>query len=271
MAPKRRDFWMAASASVLAILVGIVCWFFCGNTDKNEHFANESNGYEEPAQILLINLDSRRDRYDHFMKSVKENAIPYRVERMSAVKGADLDWKEVVAPETRAEFQRYLDTGKRASHRSLSTGALGCYMSHLAALRRVVAAGKPMLICEDDMAFRPTTLSDIRIALGDAVPYDPNTLVLFHILCDPQHHKCPPLAEGSKVLDPESFWSTACYYVTPTAAQSILDNAMPMTVQIDAQLANIKRDGKLHIYAYPCVDTVIALGTDIQAPLEQAA
>jgi GR25 family glycosyltransferase involved in LPS biosynthesis len=256
--------WGILLGALLFSVAAVTCWMYC-KPGGHESFA--AGVYQEPTQILLINLDSRKDRYDHFMKSAKDNAIPYPIVRLSATKGADLDWKEVVAPETHAEFSKYLETGKRASHRSLSTGALGCYMSHLEALRRVVAAGKPMLICEDDMVFRPETVSEIRTALGGAVPFDPNTLILFHILCDPKEHVCTPLSVGSKVLDPESFWSTACYYVTPTAAQHILENSMPMTVQIDAQLADIKRDGKLHIYAYPCVDTDIKLGTDIQAPL----
>lgn len=257
------------AAIVLGILLVVLAFVLISMTIKpfsREGF--ESKGrYEEPAGILLINLDSRKDRYDHFMKSATTHQIPWEIKRLSAVKGVDVDWKQVVAPDTHAEFETYLKTGKRASHRSLSTGALGCYLSHLEAMKRVVAVGKPMLICEDDLIWRADSAAKIREALSGPVPYDPNTLILFHVICNPVHHVCTPLPQDSTVLDVRNFWSFACYYVTPQVARTILEHALPMKVQIDIHVGDMKQQGKLNIFARPCTDTNGGLGTDIQVPI----
>jgi glycosyl transferase family 25 len=159
-----------------------------------------------------------------------------------------------------------LKTGKRKGHRSLTPGAIGCYLSHLNALQRVVDANKPMIICEDDAVFKPNSLYGIQSALK-RVPYDENTMILFHIICTPENHVCTPLLTDPGVLNVESFWSLACYYVTPTVAKTLLRHAKPLRVQIDSYISDLRKENKLKIFSFPCVNTA-NFGTDIQAPIE---
>jgi glycosyl transferase family 25 len=98
-----------------------------------------------PCPILLINLDSSRDRLNSALVKLKEAGLS--AERISAVDGRLL-----------TEEERKLITiwDKSAFFKPLSPGEIGCYLSHIAAAEHIVKEGWPMaVVLEDDFKLHP--------------------------------------------------------------------------------------------------------------------
>jgi GR25 family glycosyltransferase involved in LPS biosynthesis len=231
----------------------------------DEGFQSTTTMFAEPAEMILINMDSRKDRLDNFTRTYNnsdvKDVIPLK--RQSAVVGKNVDWRPLVSEKVAKEMDENVKSGRRIH--LLTPGGIGCYLSHLEAYNKCVRSGKPIIICEDDIELTHDFHTKIKTALTK-VPYNENTVILFHAICSGQNHKgdvnkCTPIEDN--LYDVERFWSLACYYITPTAAQTILDNSKPIEYEIDALIGKLKRDGKLNLYYYAIVQPGL-LGTDIQ-------
>jgi len=105
--------------------------------------------------VLLINLDGSVERLRKATAQLDAEGL--RFERLPAVDGRRL-------PE--AERDRLAPWDRRAFFKPLSPGEIGCYLSHLAALERIVKEGWPMaLVLEDDFVLEP----GFRAALAEVL------------------------------------------------------------------------------------------------------
>jgi glycosyl transferase family 25 len=105
--------------------------------------------------VLLINLDGSEDRLRKATGQLE--AAGLRFERLPAVDGRKLP---------AAELDRLAPWDRRAFFKPLSPGEIGCYLSHLAALERIVKEGWPRaLVLEDDFVLEP----GFRAALAEVL------------------------------------------------------------------------------------------------------
>lgn len=82
-------------------------------------------------ETVVINLDSRRDRFEQFTNEIKKLNLP--------------TWRRISAVDGRAEFP-YLNP--------FFAGSIGCSLSHVHALRQARWGEiEGLLICEDDVEF----------------------------------------------------------------------------------------------------------------------
>ena len=98
--------------------------------------------------VLVINLDTRPDRWEYFQKLNAGKVPPEKLHRLSAVNGREL-------PSFGKEPWFTERTGERAR---LWGGVGGCILSHRNALRMVVEKGwRNALIVEDDISLPETS------------------------------------------------------------------------------------------------------------------
>ena len=102
--------------------------------------------------ILLINLASSVARLEEASRSLAAEGLAF--ERIEAVDGRLLDatQRAALAPDNRGWF-----------YQPLTPGEIGCFMSHLVALRAIVARGwQVAAVFEDDFSVRPGLAACLR-------------------------------------------------------------------------------------------------------------
>ena len=242
----------------IVLVLGIVVAIYI-HAKTTEHF-----GTNMPSELVLINLNSRKDRLNMFLNGYNasdcKNKLP--LHRIEAVVGKDVNWQSMITPKAKKDLDRVFKEGKRRHHSEFpGLGGVGCYLSHLKALEYVVQNNRPMIICEDDAQLPPKFCEKVSAGLQLVPPGKKPFLLLFHVICSGWNElKCTMTQHN--FYEVTKFWSLACYYVTPESAKVILENAKPLDVQIDAMISTLT-EKSLRIYAYPITKTN-ALGTDIQ-------
>jgi len=128
-------------------------------------------------KALVINLDTRQDRWDHMTEELKplDESGFLEYERLPAVNGSTIEASEIestFAPEHIYEpvIQEFvhdwyglplpmpvasmiMQWAERAP--TWSDGERGCAMSHIHAWRKIAAGTEPMLVFEDDSVLEP--------------------------------------------------------------------------------------------------------------------
>lgn len=178
----------------------------------------------EKVYARVINLDTRTDRWD----AMRRRLGPLSIERFSAIRPTDNDLKHL-------SFRAALEFGReRKHHWALTTrGALGCTLSHLHIWKNFLQSDKQVaLILEDDADVHA---DDLQNAVADALQTAHLHWDLF-LLGWVGHLP----GDASGVVRPlprsEGFWGSHAYLVTRKAASKLIDDALPIEVQLDAYL-----------------------------------
>jgi GR25 family glycosyltransferase involved in LPS biosynthesis len=252
------------------ILLGTVLVFILIHLQNKNEEGFQTNGYALPTEMLLINMDSRKDRLANFTASYNASDCKDKLpmHRISAVVGKEVDWKNgLLTPAATKDLEEVVKTGKRKGHESLTVGAVGCYLSHLKALEYVVEKNQPMIICEDDSVLPANFYEKMKAGILLPTPGQ-SILLLFHVICNGwEKLKCT--LKKNNFYEVQHFWSMACYYITPETAKIILANARPLEYQIDEIVSRLTEANKIKIYANPIVSIGNNLGTDIQMPISR--
>lgn len=114
------------------------------------------------AEIYVINLDEDSERLAFMTEQLAELGLMFN--RVKAIRGLDMpDW-----------LQPYFLTSDGQIASTMQAGEVGCYASHLIALKRVAEGNRPALILEDDVEIAPD-FPAILDAIG-TLPEDWDTL-----------------------------------------------------------------------------------------------
>lgn len=190
-------------------------------------------------RLYVINLPSRADRRSQFSRwNVRADLD---IVFVAAVVGADLDQDAIVRDEL------------AAPHTRLTPGALGCAQSHRMLWRQVVAAGTPMIVCEDDACLRGDFVertSALMAELGGDwdllyLGYNTDALVAVEtpeglkmlLQFDEAVKSAPGFFEQFAKLRSRAptalacyqAWGTLCYAITPRGAARLLRACFPMS------------------------------------------
>lgn len=266
------DRWQWCLLCFVIILATLFVPYLRLHTPLPEGFDDgKREGLAPPSGVLVVNLDRRLDRMTHFRHGFTWTDMARKVplHRVSAVEGSSVDASKVLTEEAMKELKDFLQTKTRRKHSQLTPGAIGCYMSHIKCWEYVAHQNRPWIICEDDAILPSDFGSRIEMALREIPATRKETVILFHILCNPKlYHelRCEKIKDN--VYRAHHFWSTACYYITPEAAREMLKKALPMSIQVDHAMAQWGREGVVDNFAYPVVRTWESAGTDIQAPIQ---
>jgi hypothetical protein len=237
-------------------------------------------------KTYVINLDSRPRNWDRVVRGLGGAGVMplLDVERIPAVDmtGVSLLPGGDVVPEHKLEAMRrhvspralltMLRGRRRYHHEFVSAGAIGCFLSHVAVWRKVVAQedgdeGLGALVVEDDAAVTdPEALGTVlRAVLDRRLPPGADVLLVGWTnlkSVDPEEEQQQQQAQqqqaqqqdggsgsGELALAEElptelspglmvhrvvrDFGSTHMYYVTPAGARKLLQTALPIEVQVD--------------------------------------
>ena len=229
--------------------------------------------------IVVINMDRRPDRLRQVLRFLSGSDIgSVPTYRLAAHDGSRIDYRNgLLTKQAVGEMDALLRTKVRTFHAQLSTGAIGCYLSHLDAWKFIVEAARddmeaPYLILEDDARVPPSCMVQLAEGwqLASAESRGKPFMLLGHIIC---LSSCGRRPDG--LIIPDRFWSFQAYILNGrTAAALLAAGMMPMDVQIDSQVLYFRNAGLLNIYAYDIMDNG-HMDTDIQmnirtnAPLDR--
>lgn len=176
---------------------------------------------EVPPLILVINLDRDTQR----MATVSRNlaALGLEFERLPAVMGKDL-----ANPGSYVDAVGYAQLNRAEKPRA---GEIGCYLSHIAAMRRLLATDSPCaLILEDDVELLPEAKACLG-ALADRDDWDMVKIFCFH---RGTPFRLAEVAHGrSLCVHLTRTTSTAAYLVNRKAAETLVSTLLPIREQID--------------------------------------
>ena len=213
--------------------------------------------------VYVINLKKHTDRLRIFQEKYDTSdarAHLGKACRFPAVEGDAVDWLDVVSPDRLEALQRVATTGKRMTHHELTPGAVGCYMSHIGAWKKLVASNRPFaLIFEDDADVPP----DMFAKLSQCMKEIPENWDLFLLGWEGSGDST---AVGKHITKMKRFLRGHAYMISQKCARTLLPTMLPMTQQVDwAMSAHIPR-----INVFGATDQIVPVnwqGTSIQTPL----
>jgi glycosyl transferase family 25 len=130
---------------------------------------------------------------------------------------------------------------QRSNHYELTNGSIGCYLSHINIYEHIVKNNIDYaIIFEDDCAINSDPKFFWEKIKSLKIPEDADIFLLNAVL----------LEEGltdeiSKVL---FFLCLHSYIITNSGAKKILQNILPITMQIDSALSRLAYENKIMIY-----------------------
>jgi glycosyl transferase family 25 len=187
--------------------------------------------------IWVVSLERAPRRRDHVRRVFTDAGLPYEI--VDAVDGTAL------TPEDRRTYSHVRAVYELG--RGLTAGELGCALSHLGLLRRLVDEGHPdALIVEDDV--EPGAELGAILAERDTLPADRDVVTFCRL---------SPAAEPVPVMDlgddlqlatyDRTPFGAQCYLVTRRAAAALLACAFPIALPFDELLLRPRPAG-LRVY-----------------------
>jgi GR25 family glycosyltransferase involved in LPS biosynthesis len=238
---------LAAWIGVALLVIFLVYCFFSSCSPSPCEILQEGFGQKEVDQCYVINLDKDTERYDAYMArwNASDMADSIPVARFPGIVGRDVSEPEkLLTPKAWDELLAVEKKGSRTHHYQLSRGGIGCFISHLAVMKRLTeSSSAAYLIMEDDNHCFPVSKALMTASLKEA-PSD------WDIICGVVH-RADGTDVGPRFREVTGFWGLGGYLVTRNGAQKILDEvqARKMDGQIDAFLSRMAQQGKIKIYS----------------------
>lgn len=200
--------------------------------------------------VYYINLDDNGSRRYHIENTLRQYGFT-NVVRISAIDTRNTDninlVKDYIKPEAYNTLVNNITTGKRRSHRELTKGAIGCYLSHLKTYRKIVDENIPYaIIFEDDCSFSDTSHIFWSKMNSIQVPEDTHILLFDAIIHEFNTNNCL----SKNICQVYFFFGLHFYLITLIGAHIALQNLLPIECQIDSKLSILSYSNLLRIYGY---------------------
>ena len=208
-----------------------------------EHFQADS----KPLSTYVINLDRNKERYELFMENYNKLMPETPIERISAVDGNALSYKEledVVSLEVLDGIKHIDNTGERIADKQLTRGMIGCYLSHINIYAKNVNQSNLVLIFEDDAKFN-INLSDFIKGFKN-IPDDWDIILLGTV----QIFEYGNENQSDLFRKVTKFWGTQGYLINNSGMQKMLKYYKPINNQIDFRMGELSANNLLNVYAY---------------------
>ena len=218
--------------------------------------------------MYVINLDRNGSRLEMFMKMFYDSDFrDQTVTRLPAIDGKLVDLEKTVAHEAMPALARTIATDSRTSHEQLTVGAVGCYLSHMAAWREVAKSGRPYgIVFEDDAEVGRYALRHTVAALR-SLPEDWDILLLGTACLS----KCPKLAGAPHVRRvPNAFVRFPAYLISRRACEFLASDEagmLPMSMQVDWKISELAARKKLKVFTTRMLVSSGQFGTTVQRPV----
>ena len=210
--------------------------------------------------VQVINLDTRPDRMKHIRDQYLKTDMPFVLTRIPAVNGQNLDMSTIPMTQKALQDIEFVDEHKhRTQHHQVTRGAVGLYLSQMEAWRRIAEDPNAEygLVMEDDAILVPDIYRQI-CKFAHTAPPDWDILLFGH-LCK----RSSTLLKNYRKV--HRFYMLHCYLLTKSCAKYLLENVLPIDVQLDWKLSDLAERGQLKVYATPnSIVRQLGQDTDIQ-------
>lgn len=215
---------------------------------------------------FVINLEKRTERLQIFKKNFKNYDLSFEVfkavdpisDKLNLGYYTDKD----VLHSLKYKLNNKID---RTHHAELSSiGAIGCYLSHYNLWKNLIydSHAQHYIIFEDD-AYPVYNNNDFDNHINDILEEIPTD---FDILCLGTIYEKPSSLNSMKFAAKLDFFlGMHAYIISKKCAIKLLDNALPIKIQVDSYLSNSIKPLKLKVYsAKKSLFKQQGLSTDIQ-------
>lgn len=200
--------------------------------------------------IYCISLKDREDR----RKNILQN-FPYRIHFFDAYDTRNsniLLYKNLIDKKSWKQLEKTNRIKQRNYHHNLTNGAVGCFLSHIGILKKIIENKQPYsLILEDDCECKIENIDEYLNYIMFHLPKDCDVLFLDYLTI-----RYTP--ENSDIVNQEfirprnrynfKLYLTNCLLITYEGAKKILDNYKNIKIQYDSFLCKLFRDDKINIY-----------------------
>lgn len=216
--------------------------------------------------VHLIHMAKNSERLVNFNNYYYNSDMKFKkFEIFPAVVGKDINLIDYVSSKGYQQILMTEKTKVRLHHYDLTRGAVGCYLSHMAIYKKLIASDyKYSIVFEDDVIMASDFYE--RLLYGLTVIPDDWDILLLGVMC----LKCDIEKDYIKI---NRFWGTHGYVVRKEGAKKLIEFLdKPLSKQIDADLSLlIKRD---LIKVYGINPIIVAqdpkFGSDIQESVKES-
>ena len=230
---------------VIFVLVSFCFLYFYHSIIGSKPVDTLKHGSIQP-RTFCINLDKDSHRYDNLQLSYYASDMKrVQLERYPAILGSTINIEQWLSPSAMNEFYAVKKNGYRTHHYQLTTGAVGCFLSHYYLAKQLLddSSTDTYLILEDDVQLLPSAYTIMMRELEHA-PADWDLIAFYY-------HRVIGEPAGTHFKRVDGFWGMGTYLLNKKGARKIVDEVEQNKIdgQIDAYLSRMSQQNKIRLYA----------------------
>ena len=246
---------------VIFVLVSFCFLYFYRSKIGSKSVDTLKHGSIQP-RTFCINLDKDIHRYDNLQLSYYASDMKrVQLERYSAILGSTINIEQWLSPSAMNEFYVVKKNGYRTHHYQLTSGAVGCFLSHYYLAKQLVddSSTDTYLILEDDVQLLPSAYTIMMRELEHA-PDDWDLIAFYYhrVIGEPAGKLTKnSISDGAadsnlyRFQRVDGFWGTGTYLINKKGAKKFVDEVEHNKIdgQIDAYLSRMSQQNKIRLYA----------------------
>ena len=246
---------------VIFVLVSFCFLYFYRSKIGSKSVDTFKLGSIQP-RTFCINLDKDSHRYDNLQRSYYASDLKrVQLERYSAILGSTINIEQWLSPSAMNEFYVVKKNGYRTHHYQLTSGAIGCFLSHYYLAKQLLddSSTDTYLILEDDVQLLPSAYTIMMQELEHA-PDDWDLIAFYYhrVIGEPAGKLTKSSISGGsadsnlyRFKRVDGFWGTGTYLINKKGAKKFVDEVEHNKIdgQIDAYLSRMSQQNKIRLYA----------------------
>jgi GR25 family glycosyltransferase involved in LPS biosynthesis len=203
--------------------------------------------------VVVINLQRNVERLHRISRQFKECDLSdgREIVRVSAIAGDLIDTSEYVNSHGKNQLEHLKRTGHRTRHHHLSTGAVGCYLSHISIMRSLIidASNDMYIVFEDDADIPQKLARHITRTLRDIESTSLHSSWDMIIMGHHYVESSPVDKDNAHIHQVKWFWGSHAIILHKRGAEKVVDfyNKNGISMQIDSLLSVLAKRGDLNV------------------------
>ena len=200
--------------------------------------------------IYCISLKENEDRRKNII-----NHFPFTIHFFDAVntkREKILEYKDFIDKKSWKQLQETNFFQQRNYHHNLTNGSVGCFLSHIEILKNIVKNKIPYsLVLEDDSQPTIVNIKEYLKYISNKIPQDCDILFLNYLSI--KYNEENSYLISNEFIKPKyrnnlKLFLTDSLIISYEGAKKILKHFEKVTIQYDAFLCKLYREGKINIY-----------------------
>ncbi len=249
--------WIIIIAIVIVIAIALVSRFFSSKMERFEvnqskplsEESDDDQGPDPDVRYEVIHMMGNEDR----MKNIREQEkiAKIHMDIFDAIVGSALNI-ENLQNENRVkrpwDTSRYKDAKDDASKKKVMNGEIGCYMSHLELMKKIINSDYDgwTVIFEDDLALSPNFKKELKNILGYLNESDKPDEIDIVFIGSLGQENCDNGRFKENLCYATNFWGTQGYMVNKRSAEKIYEHIKYIDQEIDQKYRALVLEKKIN-------------------------